>query len=162
MTERRFPETIETDLGAIVRRAYEYWLSLRPAPDLLPGRQHVDPVDIPGLLPNIWLIDIEGPPRIYRYRLVGTAIAAAMRGDCTGKTLQELMEGKPLADTLERMDRIVETGQPDRRVGPPLVKVENRFDRIERIYLPLARNGEVIDMMLGCAQYEPSNLSELR
>lgn len=154
MTERRFPPSVEAELGATVKAAYDYWLSCKPAPDLLPGRQHIDPVEIPRLLSNIWLIDIEGPPRRYRYRLVGTTIVAAMRGDCTGKTLQELMEGEVLATVLETMDRIAATGEPDRRTGPPLVETEKRFDRVERIYLPLAGDGRTVDMMLGCAQYE--------
>ncbi len=56
----------------------EHWRSLAPGPDLLPGRQHFDPMRVPSLLPNIWLLDvIPGTPRRFRYRLLGTRLSEA-------------------------------------------------------------------------------------
>ena len=44
-----------------------HWRSLAPGPGLLPGRRHFDPMKVPKLLPNIWLLEIvPGPPRRYR------------------------------------------------------------------------------------------------
>src|SRR5690348_8213244 len=40
-----------------LRELYEYWRSRHPAEGVLPGRQHFDPVDVPKLLPWIWLVD---------------------------------------------------------------------------------------------------------
>ena len=153
MTTRRLSDEAEAQLGETLRQAYDYWRSCWPAPTRLPGRQHLDPIEVPKLLPNLWLLDVEGPPRRYRYRLVGTAVVTAMRGDCTGLSLDELLEGEVLAETLRVMDRIVETGNPDWRRGLPLVHADRRFDQMERLLLPLASDGESIDMLLGCSQY---------
>ena len=37
---------------------YDYWLKAAPTTGVLPGRQHIDPIDIPSLLENIWLVDV--------------------------------------------------------------------------------------------------------
>ena len=153
MTTRRLSDEIESKLGTTLRQAYDYWLSCWPAPTRLPGRQHLDPTEVPKLLPNLWLLDVEGPPRRYRYRLIGTAVVTAMRGDCTGRTLDELLEGEALTETLRVMDRIVETGRPDWRSGLPLIHADRRFNLLERLLLPLAGDGETVDMLLGCSQY---------
>ena len=54
------------------KQLYDYWLS-KHAGGRPPCRHDLDPpVDVPRLIPNIMLIDIEG--ETLRYRLVGTAI----------------------------------------------------------------------------------------
>jgi hypothetical protein len=68
------------------KQLYEYWLSKhvggRP-----PSRHDLDPpVDVPRLIPNIMLIDIEGDT--LRYRLVGTAIWGRYGFDLTGTTIE--------------------------------------------------------------------------
>src|SRR5471032_688932 len=67
------------------KQLYDYWLSKhvggRP-----PGRHDLDPpVDVPRLIPNIMLIDIEG--EVLRYRLVGSAIWNRYGFDLTGTTI---------------------------------------------------------------------------
>jgi hypothetical protein len=67
------------------KQLYEYWLSKhvggRP-----PARHELDPpVDVPRLIANIMLIDLEGG--IFRYRLVGSAIWNRYGFDLTGTTI---------------------------------------------------------------------------
>jgi hypothetical protein len=54
---------------------YEYWLGKgRGAGKAMPARADIDPLDIPALLANVFLIDVvPGNPRRFRFRLVGTA-----------------------------------------------------------------------------------------
>src|SRR3546814_10213652 len=53
-----------------VRRIVEHWASMGP-PGRLPGRPHLDPLHIPSLLSNMWLLDVEREPRLrLRYRLI--------------------------------------------------------------------------------------------
>src|SRR6202140_589588 len=63
----------------MVRRFYEYWLSVAP-PGRLPGRQHIRPEDLVPLLPQLWMADVYRDPLRFRYRLVGTKIVQSV--DC--------------------------------------------------------------------------------
>ncbi len=126
-----------------------YWESIRPAPDLLPGRQHFDPIRIPHLLPNLWLIDVmPGWPRRYQIRLVGGALVEAGFIGRTG----DFMDDPRLSPDPERviavLDRIVEARRPDWRRGVAIVDHTKYVDSIERAMMPLARDGRNVDMIL--------------
>ena len=76
-----------------LRDIYRYWISVAP-PDMLPGRQHIDPGDIVALLPWVTLIDLSWEaerPRL-RSRLVGTGVAIYFRRDITGLYAEEAYE----------------------------------------------------------------------
>src|SRR3546814_9213349 len=51
------PSGYHPDIAALVA----YWHSIHP-PQGLPGRRHFDPVDVPWLLPHIWLLDVFRDP----------------------------------------------------------------------------------------------------
>src|SRR5271165_4367368 len=73
----------------LVQLAYEHWRSLHPATGL-PGRQHLDPFEIPRrLLSGIWLLDVQREPFRLRYRLAGTAIVRAIGREVTGQWLDD-------------------------------------------------------------------------
>ena len=48
-----------------VARFFAYLLSLKPARGL-PGRQHFDPLEIPDLMPRVWILDVLREPLRYR------------------------------------------------------------------------------------------------
>lgn len=58
-------------------RLYSYWQTKHP-PNGLPGRQHIDPLELRDLLPTIWLLDVQREPFRLRYPVVGTGIVEAM------------------------------------------------------------------------------------
>lgn len=131
-----------------VRALIDYWLSVRPG-DRLPGRQHLDPLDIPALLPNLWLVDVERTPALrLRYRLIGTSVARAFDHDCTGEYLDETHPQSRDGQVRIYMHDVVRTRQPAWRVGRPLLWRLQDYLRLERIYLPLAGDGEEVDMIL--------------
>src|SRR4051794_10782916 len=66
---------LEQATQAESRALYRYWQSLRRG-RRLPARADVDPIEIPALLPNLILIDVEPSPLRFRYRLVGTRIVS--------------------------------------------------------------------------------------
>ena len=93
---------------------YRLWLNKRAAVSAegrgeLPGRGAFDPLEMPELLPNLTLFDVERVPLRFRIRLVGTAIVAAMGKDTTGFYLDQL-------DRIEAVERrareLVETKRP--------------------------------------------------
>lgn len=71
-----------------IRRMWEYWDSRRSG-RLMPGRQDIDPLDMPrDLLPGIMLTEVLREPPWLRYRLVGTGQVALRGRDPTGQPVQ--------------------------------------------------------------------------
>lgn len=128
-------------------RMYEYWSSKSPS-GRLPGRQHLDPVEIPDLLFNLALIDVVRSDRgcRFRYRLAGTGIAGRAGRDPTGKCFEELYDGEYLRKANSTYQSIVETGLPftSSRKFP----VGKECLSYDRLILPLARDGETVDILV--------------
>lgn len=150
---KRLSADTEAKLSALSRQAYRYWLSLAPGSGGLPGRQHVNPVEIPRLLPNLCLIDVRPDPGGYRFRLIGTAVVAATHEEFTGRTLDQVLRGEAFAQIRSLLDRIVATGQPEWQIGLPLLNADKRWDLTERLCLPLAKDGETVDMLFCISSY---------
>ena len=131
-----------------VRAIVEYWAALG-VPGRLPGRQHLDPLRIPRLLPNIWLVDVERSPGLrFRYRLTGTRIAQAFSDDPTGRYLDEVHAGFASNGVAHNLTEVVEGREPSWRAGKPKFGELYDFAHVERVYLPLAADGETVDMIL--------------
>ena len=134
-----------------LERLYAYWQSIHP-PQGLPGRQHIEPTAIPDLLPDLYMVDVLGPPWRFKYRLVGTEYASRMGHDLTGRFLDEAHPG--FVQLAPHYVATVERKQPDYRNGPVLFTAAQKdFRRIERLMLPLARDGAHVDMILGVIVY---------
>jgi hypothetical protein len=134
-----------------LRALLDYWVSIHPAIDL-PGRRHLDPIDLPALLPNIWLIDVirltgSSAPRL-RYRLVGTSVARAFDEDCTGRWLDEVHQGFADSPVRQNLEAVIDSAQPSWRVGRPHLGQLRDYLSLERLYLPLADDGHQVDMIL--------------
>src|SRR5688572_27444072 len=72
-----------------VHRLHEYWRSKAGAQGSVPRRRDIDPTELPDLLPNLMLLDVERNPLRFRYRLVGTRIVDFSYRDFTGTYLDE-------------------------------------------------------------------------
>ncbi|HJT07881.1 MAG TPA: PAS domain-containing protein [Stellaceae bacterium] len=148
MRAERPPTLDTTRWHARVARLYRYWLSIHPA-EGLPGRQHFDPVDVPDLLPGIWLLDVQHKPFRLRYRLVGTAIVEAVGREVTGRWLDEAHPHLgSVAGFFDRYRHAVEQKQPEWRRGKPRIWVHRDFGEIENLLLPLAADGTTVDILI--------------
>ena len=139
--------TLPLDRWPEFRRLHDY-LAKKAPPGKLPGRQHVDPLDLPDLLPRIMLMDVvrdAGDRRRYRIRLMGSDVAALQGEDGTGKFIEEVVTGGP--EIIAAYDEIVQSRQPQYRHGH-VMAVGRDFISYERIAFPLASDGENIDMLL--------------
>lgn len=129
-------------------RLYRYWLSIHPPEGGLPGRRHFDPVAVAGLLPGIWLLDVQRLPFRLRYRLVGTGIIEAIGHEVTGLWLDEAHPHiRDNAVFFGRYQQVAETGVPSWRKGKPLLWTHRDFGTIENLLLPLAKDGCEVDML---------------
>ncbi len=128
-------------------RLYEYWSSKRPS-GRLPGRQHLDPLEIPDLLFNLALIDVvreDGQCR-FRYRLAGTGIAERAGRDPTGKYFENLYNGDYLRKANAMYQGICQTGLPF--TSSRRFPVGEEYLSYDRLILPLASDGRTVDMLV--------------
>jgi len=131
------------------RRLANY-LAAKAPPGKLPGRQHIDPIELGDLLPFLMLVDVvpqpTGEPR-YRIRLVGTEAVAIQGADGTGKFVEEILTKNEAAEIIRGYGDILRSRQPQYRKG--VVATEGR-DHVpyRRIAFPLARDGEHVDMLI--------------
>jgi hypothetical protein len=134
-----------------MRQLHAYWLARTPEDVLLPGRQHIDPVEMPkALLPFLALIDIEkrGPRRRYRIRLAGTAFRHWSPLEFTGRYIDELAEAGGYPEFSTMLDQVV-TEPAVRYLSSASVLPSRDYVRLHRLGMPLARNGYDPDMILG-------------
>lgn len=141
-----------------ILRILDYWRRISP-PGLLPGRQHFDPVDIPKLLPYIWLLDVVAAPLTslrfrFRMRLVGTHVASGFERKTTGMWIDEVWPTAAAQHgTYEHYVGVVETALPSFRRGPPAFDPDQDYKWVERILLPMARDGTHVDMILATSVF---------
>ena len=145
--------TLPDDARDSMRTLYDYWKSIAP-PGLLPGRQHFEPLDVPALLPSIWLIEVHRDPYRFRYRLVGSRIEDFAGERLTGLWFAERLSGPALQQVNLAMQAVVESREPDWRRGRPKIRWEKDHMVMERLYLPLAKNGADVDMILAISEYD--------
>jgi len=131
-----------------VRRLFEYWNTRRPDPDLLPGRQHFEPLDVVDLLPHLWIVEHDKAAGRLRYRLVGTRIVEAIGRDVTGRWFDEVHPEAAQRAGYLRAVAGLRAGVPIWRRGRPWYRVDPEIFEAERMLLPLARDGRQVDMTL--------------
>jgi len=142
---------MQTGATAAAARAqqdlYAYWASMKGG-QKLPSRAAIRPEDLKRFLPTISLIDVHPNSGDYRLRLAGTGLFNVYGREITGRTIGEAFS-PPVADYWrQELDRVV-----DERL--PVVGLHNLAWRgtphlsMLWIRLPLASNGEDVDMILG-------------
>lgn len=137
---------VPPDCDPKVARIVRYWCSIKPQGGL-PGRQHADPTDIPNLLHGVWLIDVRRDPLSFVFRLVGTSVVEYFGKDPTGENLDDVFDNFEETVAYKDFCDIAETGTLRWRRGTPALTHMPKFTRLERVYLPFARNGKDVDMI---------------
>ncbi len=138
--------------SSVVELGHAYWRS-KVVGTLLPARSDIDPAEIPRLLPNVMLLDVQRSPEWnFRYRLVGTRVVEHLFRDYTGSWFSEIEHQRPPSRVFDNCRRVAETGRPllanTEYVGP-----HQGFRRAEDVMLPLAEDGRTVDTVLIFVQY---------
>jgi hypothetical protein len=135
-------------LDAQFVRMRDYLAGVAP-PGKLPGRQHIDPLAIRALLSFTNLVDIErkdGDIR-FRFRLIGTLQSTAAGREISGQYLEDAVLPEYFERIRGNMMAALETREAVYdRFGMP--HPGRDFIDTERVYFPLARDGENVDMLL--------------
>jgi len=137
---------------AAAARAHEelfaYWASLRRGPRL-PARRDLDPAGIKRLLPTVSLIDvISREPLDYRIRLAGTALYGVYGREITGRSLSEVYASSAADYWRAELGRVVRERRPSAGVHNLAWRGASHLS-ILWLRLPLASDGEQVDMILG-------------
>ena len=149
-------------MGPNIRKLVEYWHA-RCRGDRLPGRAAIDPCELKPLLPTMFIVDCPTrDDRDWVYRLIGTEIVSREGYDKTGKSVRDYFTGAawPMLRTeyLLCMDE-----------HRPVFRADTAYDRLaresfdfERIFLPLASDGQTVDKIIGIVEYLPCGTMERR
>jgi hypothetical protein len=138
------PATAKPEIVAL----YDYWRSKAPAEGMLPGRRHIDPLDIPKLLPHIWLVDVVDEPRRFRVRLLGTALVETGTPLRVGDFITDRLLPEQRTASLAEFETVVQSREPLWYRGPLKLRHGTYVHEVERIFLPLAADGQHVDMLL--------------
>ena len=136
----------ETIAEPQLRDLYLYWTGKRGERQF-PARADIVPEDIGKLLPFVLLLDVLEGGRHLRFRLVGTDAAAGI--DPTGKLMHEAVPDGIYRDHITALFRRGATGP-----GALYSRSSYAYGDVEgprsisRLFMPLAGDGETIDMML--------------
>ncbi|WP_374373770.1 PAS domain-containing protein [Dongia sp.] len=115
-------------------------------------RSDIDPCEIPGLLPHLWLIEVaEGSPRLL-VRLAGTRVESVYGRSLTGIHLENLDWGPNSARIFASLHGMADTGRGHfldvaAHVTPRLAR------RVQRLGLPLSEDQERVSHLLLVAFY---------
>ncbi|MGZ8362912.1 MAG: motility/cell cycle regulatory protein MopJ [Caulobacteraceae bacterium] len=142
---------VQVGAQASAVRAHEelfaYWAARREGARL-PRRANIDPRDLKRMLPTISLIDVTRDPRDYRLRLAGTGLYRVYGREITGRALEDIYASGAAEYWRRELDKVVDQRRPAAGVhnfawrGAPHLTVL-------WLRLPLASNGEDVDMILG-------------
>jgi hypothetical protein len=139
--------------GAAVRaheELFAYWASLREGARL-PGRANLDPAPIKRLLPTVSLIDVDKSPQgtaEFRMRLAGTALYGVYGREITGKRLSEIYNTAAADYWRVELGKVVKERRPAVGVHSLAWRGASHLS-ILWLRLPLASDGERVDMILG-------------
>jgi hypothetical protein len=126
---------------------FAYWASLRQG-GRLPGRADIKPQDLKRLLPTVSLIDVSHGPLDYRLRLAGTGLYSVYGREITGRSLRDVYSHEASDYWRSELDKVVS----ERRPGVGCHNLAWRgAAHVSLLWmrLPLASDGETVDMILG-------------
>lgn len=88
-----------------LRALFEYWRGLGQAARGLPTLADFDPLHLPYLLSNMWIVEVEPESHRFRMRLAGESINAIYRRSIGRKLFTEIFEPEDLPGIVARYRR---------------------------------------------------------
>jgi hypothetical protein len=133
-----------------LRRLYDYWQARRRG-RRYPARLDIDPVDIKYALGNVSLVEVAGDPPRFRWRLVGTLLVQRLGYDMTNQWVDDYPNEAYRQYLIDSYRTIVATGEPTAALNER--DIDGKPRRFEILRLPLAEDGQTINMILICSMY---------
>src|SRR5690349_8783685 len=119
---------------AALLRLFDYWRAkIRDGHP--PSREDIDPLDVPFVMGNMILVDVERDPWRFRYRLAGSRVTNRMGFDPTGKYVDEHPDANHRLTIQAVYTEVATTGLP--KAYPRDQFIDNRLRRYDVLVLPL-------------------------
>ena len=146
-----------------MQKAFAYWNSLRRGRPM-PSRPDLDPLDIAPLLSTVVLVDVihsvvgvqmpdERAAADFRFRLVGTEVAARSARDYTGMRLADIPHMAPGSQFWQKRQDVVRSRRPlfstTAYIGPDQA-VRSCCD----LLMPLSEDNDVVNMIFCFVSFE--------
>src|SRR5512147_2759179 len=110
-------ETPPTLADERLRSLYEYWLALARQARGLPQVQAFDPLHLPKLLPNLWIMEVAPDTHRFRMRLAGESINAIYGRNIGGHYFSDVFEASEVEMLVSRYTRAMSEPAIFRAVG---------------------------------------------
>jgi hypothetical protein len=102
-------------------------------------------------LPQLVLLDVEGEPPRFRYRLVGTEVTRVRQGlvksDPTGEFVDAVTHHQGTAAVLAHYRRVVAERKPSIDAGTYVPSRERPWVRFSRLVMPLSADDSTVNML---------------
>lgn len=149
--ETPFPESCHWKVAAL----WDYWSGIARALGRVPRRADIDPIDIPKLLANLWIVDFDPGTLRFRHRLIGTAVTRARNSDATGDFVDSEIPDLPQTKVGRELESVVRECRPVWSKAPPPASALPLHDvaEIERLSVPLAAESGEVEMVLSVSVF---------
>jgi len=132
---------------------YEYWHALGAAAGGLPSVQAFDPLHLPKLLANLWILEVAPDTHRFRMRLAGENINVIYRRNIGGQYFTDVFQPSELELLIARYTRAL--NEPSLVcVTGAVYAAAGRLSLGERLALPMLGRSGVTDTMLGATFYD--------
>ncbi len=139
-----------------ISKLLHYWIEIK-ATGKIPSRDIVSVFQVAGLLPYVWLIDVERVPTLrFRFGLIKTHVHRANAIEASSRYFDEIEPKSETSMLCDYFRRAVMEERPLFRRGRPILPWRGNFQLQQSLYLPLAGNGRQVDAILAMSQFRDS------
>ena len=129
-----------------LRELYEYWRSKNRG-NRLAARADIDPIEIPGLLKHIAILEVVGEAEDFVYALAGSRIEDVHDRALKGVSLRQLRDAFEVAPSLDEYVEAVRSREPQIQ-NANLTEFGKVHWACRCLILPLSSDGERVDALL--------------
>ena len=137
----------------VLRDLRTYW-SRRCGARPMPARADIDVVEIPALLPYVFLVDVLDQPTDFRFRLAGTHFSETTGQEVTGKRIAEAFPEQFGGEVRSIWSKVVAERRAVLTRGNLWIS-GREYVKWEGVVLPLAADDHSINMLLGGIVFHP-------
>jgi len=138
------------DVG--LRSLYEYWQRLAANAAGLPALPSFDPLQLPRLLPNVWIVEVEPATHRFRMRLTGESINAIYGRNIAGLYFREVSAPADFDRIVRRYSTAL--GEPAiYHAGESVYAAGGLLSVGERLGLPMVGRSGRTDTLFGATTY---------
>ena len=135
----------------INRASLAYW-ERRRAGRSMPSRDDLDPSEMTGFLPYVFLLDVRPEPLDFRFRLIGTVMDRHMNASYTGRWMSEIPHQRAPSIIWSSCRQVVESHAP-MTSDTPYVGKHKDFKRTEDVIMPLSDDDWAVNMLFVTAAF---------